>query len=118
MTDALRIVREDEQVVKLSLTAAKGLTERIAELDAANQKLIEENDRIEDAKLMGELRMSKALAELDQRTKLRLSLLERRVMALETALDRVNNHAMTLATSEEVERLRERVYFIEGRTSV
>lgn len=99
----------------LSVEAADGIARTIADQERTIQQLQIEKAEMEDERLMSDLRASNAIAELDARYKLRLSLLERRMRTLEEALDRVNNFAMTRASSDDVERLRERVYFIEGR---
>ena len=100
----------------LSLDAADGIARTLADQERTIMRLTEENDDLENAKLLSELRMSNALHEMDERVKLRLSLLERRVVELERRLAEVGAVADRVAQFTTV--LNERVDGIAARETL
>lgn len=104
--------------LRLHPDAAEAMARRVVEQDQTIQRLTEENDRLEDAKLSSELRTSVAMADLEARMSLRCSMLERRCMALERALDRTNNFAQGLPQRTEFDALVSRVDGLAARESV
>lgn len=77
--------------LRLHPDLAEAMAQRVVEQDALIQRLTEENDDLEEAKLAFEVRAS-----------LRFSLLERRCKALEDKLDGMSQHMTVLLMERDL----------------
>lgn len=100
---------------------AKALQLTPAAIDAVAERMMELEEgsaRLQDENLMLTLKFSTRLKEMEERFKLRLSMLEQRMLTAEKHKDQIANYTMGLPTHEEFEKLKQRVYDLEGRVPV